>query len=305
LASQLPEPTSSALDPSQTAPHEAAEAHLYPGSRHAITVRKPDIQFEPSIPNHWLGGNALATHVFNGMNLVFPDGERFFIKAVRDQMAQVDDPGLQKQVQGFIGQESRHAFEHERYFERLEVQGYEVKTFLRRFHAFKEWTNRWLPAPVRLSMTAGAEHYTATFGALALGDDALLEHAHPTMAKLISWHATEEIEHKAVAYDVLQATSPSYFLRIFGLLLATVSLFGWSIAGTRMLIKQDLAAGRITKSQLRAMRRDLRERDGGRGPSSVRHGIRDYLRRDFHPNQVDDLPLAHRRLIELGLPVSA
>jgi hypothetical protein len=270
---------------------------LHPGSRHRIPVRRPDFAFAVDIPRHWLAGNPVATHFFNGLNLVFPDGERFFIAAVRARLPRIQDPELRRQVQGFFGQEGWHAHEHERYFETLEAQGYRIRGFLRWFERFTRFTTRWLPAPLRLAITAGAEHYTATFGALALDED-LVDRAHPTMKSLIIWHATEEIEHKAVAFDVLRATHPSHALRVLGFLVATVELFGWSIAGAHMLLSQDLAAGRLTRQELRAARRDLRERRR-LGSARLRSGIRAYLRRDFHPNQVDDLARAHQRLAGL------
>jgi predicted metal-dependent hydrolase len=269
------------------------------GSRHDIPVRRPNFDFARDIPHHWLAGNALATHVFNGLNLVFPDGERFFIDAVRAHMERIADPELTRQIRGFFGQEGRHAHEHQRYFETLEAQGYEIQGFLRRFRAFTRWCTRRLPAPLRLSMTAGAEHYTATLGALVLSDG-FIDGAHPVLRDLIIWHATEEVEHKAVAFDVLQATHPSLLLRWLGFAVATLCLFGWAAAGTRMLIRQDLSAGRLSREQLREMRGALRARRT-RGAEGIGAGIRAYLRGAFHPNDVDDLALARRRLRELGL----
>jgi predicted metal-dependent hydrolase len=269
---------------------------LAPGSRHAIPIRDPGLAFDPAIPRHWLAGSAPATHFFNGMNLVFPDGERFFIQAVRDQLERIRDPELLRQVKGFVGQEGRHAHEHQRYFEVLRAQGYRIDRFLARFARFNRLATRWLPAPLRLAMTAGAEHYTATLGALSLEQD-LIREAHPTMERLIVWHATEEIEHKAVAFDVLRATHPSYALRLLGFLLASLALFGWSFAGTHMLLRQD----GLGRAELRAQHAELRRRDGGVFPRRLWAGIRSYSRRDFHPNQVDDLALAHRRLLEAGI----
>lgn len=268
---------------------------LAPGSRHAIPIRDPGLDFDAAIPRHWLAGNAPATHFFNGMNLVFPDGERFFIRAVRDHLACIDDPELLRQVKGFAGQEGRHAHEHQRYFEVLRAQGYRIDGFLARFAAFNRLATRWLPAGLRLAMTAGAEHYTATLGALGL-EQGLIREAHPTMERLIVWHATEEIEHKAVAFDVLRATHPGYALRILGFLLASLALFGWTFAGMRMLLRQD----GLSRAELRSQALELRRRDGGTFPRRLRAGIRAYLRRDFHPNQVDDLALAHRRLAEVA-----
>lgn len=271
---------------------------------HEIPVRKPDLDFDTTIPHHWFAGRALMSHIFNGFNLVFPDGERFFIRSVRDHLPRIADPELQRQVKGFFGQEAHHAAEHESYFDILEAQGYEIRPLLRRFRHFMAWSNRWMPARLRLAMTAGAEHYTATMGALAF-EDPLLDDAHPTMHKLIIWHATEEIEHKAVAFDVLRATHPSYLLRMAGFALATLSLLGWATAGTRMLVRADLRAGRLDRATLRAERRELRARQREFGPKFLAQ-LRRYLRRDFHPNETDELPLAYQRLAEVGLaPVPA
>jgi predicted metal-dependent hydrolase len=271
-------------------------APLAAGSRHAIPVRHPRLAFDPATPRHWLAGNPLATHLFNGMNLVFPDGERFFIRAVRDSLPGVRDPELLEQVKGFVGQEGRHAHEHERWFATLEQQGYRIGTYLRRFRSFVAQTNRWCPAPLRLAMTAGAEHYTAIFGAIAI-DDELVRQAPPALERLMVWHASEEIEHKAVAFDVLRATHPSHALRLLGFALATLSLFGWTLAATRMLLRQD----GLRRAEVRRLQAELRARDGGRVPGRLLAGVRPYLRRDFHPSQVDDLERAHRRLAELGI----
>lgn len=259
--------------------------------RHDITVRRPNFPFDRDIPRHWLADSAAFTHDFNGLNLLFPDGERFFVKAVLDAMRELPDaePELERAVRGFAGQEGSHAREHERYFEILEAQGYRVEEFLRRFRRFAEWTNR-LPVSLRLSMTAAAEHYTAVMGALVLELD-LLDDAHPVMRDLITWHALEEIEHKAVAFDVLQRRNGSYALRMVGWVIATCSLFGWAAAGTRMLLRQDGVSGSEARAQRRAF---LRERGRGllRGP--LARGLA-YLRPRFHPHQIDDLPMARER----------
>jgi predicted metal-dependent hydrolase len=264
-------------------------------SDHDIPLRKPRLEFDASIPRHWMNGNVFATHFFNGLNLIFPDGERFFVKAVHDHLGQIADPVLLRQAKQFAAQEGQHANQHEQYFDCLRAQGYEIDTFLRRFHRFFRWTNRWIPAPLRLAMTAGAEHYTAGLGAGAIEEFELLADSHPTMRKLIVWHATEEIEHKAVAFDVLRATHPSYLLRVVGFVLATIALFGWSFAGTRMLVRQD----RVSRHELEAQRRLAMARDDGRGLRRIRAGVRAYFRRDFHPNEQDHLALARQRLGEL------
>jgi uncharacterized protein len=267
----------------------------------AIPIRKVDLPFDESIPKHWIDDSAVATHFFNGLNLVFPDGERFFIRAVQDHLGRIADEKLRARIKGFFGQEGWHANQHERYFEILEAQGYRIKGFLRHFHRFILWSNRLTPAAMRLSITAGAEHYTATLGANAL-DNPLLESAHPVMRKLIYWHAMEELEHKSVAFDVLRQTHPSYVLRIAGFAVASFFLFFWTYIGTRMLVRQDGIDRRAARAEIRRLRRVT----GAQMERAINRGVREYLRRDFHPDQKDDSALARRGLAAIGdlLPAS-
>lgn len=277
------------------------QTHLAHSSGHEIPVRKPGLDLQ-AVPKYWLFNNIAATHFFNGLNLLFPDGERFFVKAVYDRLDSIDDPILRAQAKGFAGQEGQHANQHEKYFDVLRAHGYQIDGFLARFHTFIKLTNRWLPAPLRLSVTAAAEHFTATFGAGTLEDEDLLANMDPAMRKLIVWHAAEEIEHKAVAFDVLQRIDPSYALRVMGLLYATVTLGGFWLWGAITLLRQDGVSLRAALAELRAMR----QRDPIIKRVFVR-GIRQYLRRDFHPNQNDDRDLAAKWFAahDLAMPEAA
>ncbi len=266
---------------------------------HDIPVRKPGLEFDDSIPRMWFNGNVAATHGFNGLNLLFPEGERFFVKSVYDQLDKIHDPVLLSQARAFAGQEGQHANQHEKYFDLLRERGYEIETFLRRYRWFVRFSNRWIPAPLRLSVTAGAEHYTALFGSNALEEyDEVFATLHPTMRKLIVWHATEEVEHRSVAFDVLQATYPGYVLRIAGFVIATIVLFGWSGYATRMLARQD----HISKKEFAEHERQMFARNDRRGLKRLKAGLKAYFRRDFHPSHYgDDIELGHRRLEQVGL----
>ena len=143
-------------------------------------------------------------------------------------------------------------------------------------------------------MTAGAEHYTATLGHFAIRNDET-RRFHPTMERLIVWHAVEEVEHKAVAYDVMQACGVSYVTRIAGYLLASAVLLTLAGLGCRMLLRQD----GIPKARVRQLQRELEGRADPELIAQTRSQLRAYFRRDFHPNQVDDLDLAYARLAEI------
>jgi len=274
-----------------------ARASTQPARSRAIPrPRSPAVVFDKSIPRYWFAGNALGTHIANGVNMLFPAGERFFVRSVRHYLDRISDPVLREQIRGFAGQEGRHAREHELATHLLEEQGFDVKTFL----SFYEWVafrliEKVSPAELRLASTAACEHFTAIMAENALRVR-LLDHADPTMRALLLWHSAEEIEHRAVAFDVLQQINPSYALRVAGLAMATLTLSGfWAIA-TASLIAQDRS---IDWRQAAEEWRKVRE--ARKAEPVFSRGIREYLRRDFHPSQSQADELAREYLASAGL----
>jgi predicted metal-dependent hydrolase len=258
--------------------------------------RTPTLALDGAVPRHWFGGNVVGTHVANGVNLLFPAGERFFVRSVAHYLDQVNDPLLRAQIKGFFGQEGRHAHEHERVFAMLEAQGYSVRPFLRAYEKVAYGViEKIAPASLALATTAACEHFTAILAEDALRER-LLEFAHPTMQKLLFWHAAEEIEHRAVAFDVLQQVHPSYALRMAGLAMAAACLGGFWVAGTLMLLRQERGLSpKRWRGDLRVARAKARHR------SVFVRGIRDYLRPGFHPLQNDIDGLAASYLASAGL----
>lgn len=257
-------------------------------TRRSIRPRTPALRLEDEVPRHWLGGSAFASQVANGVCLLFPAGERFFVRSVRRYLDGLGDAELCAQAKGFFGQEGRHAKAHEEFFEVMERQGYRVRRFLHWYERIGYGGIEALaPHELSLATTAALEHFTAILAELALSGS-LLEDAHPVVRDLLLWHAAEEIEHKAVAYDVLQRVSPSYALRMAGLGMACLCLGGFGLAASIHLLLQD---GPTT---LRALPADIRARRRFRRDlhEAIRHGLRDYLRRDFHPDDNDNYALA-------------
>jgi hypothetical protein len=247
-----------------------------------IHARSVSFDFS-KVPRHWLGGSVVATHVANGVNLLFPAGERFFVRSVHRYMNRVTDPALRAQIKGFFGQEGRHAKEHERFFEILTAQGYDIARFGRLYEkvAFG-FIERLAPPELSLATTAACEHFTALLAENALRLRILDEIADPSMRALLLWHSAEEIEHRAVAFDVLQQVNASYSLRVAGLAMAASLLSGFWVLGTLSLLAQEDASAR----ELYADWRKVKRFSESRGERAVfLRGMRQYLGRDFHPLQ--------------------
>ncbi|HEU4728810.1 MAG TPA: metal-dependent hydrolase [Kofleriaceae bacterium] len=231
------------------------------------------------VPRHWMANNPTATAIANGVNLLFPHGERFFVRSVKHFLGEVDDPALRAAIKGFFGQEGRHAHAHDEFNAILRAHGFEIDRFLAGYKRLSSWLEAHTPPKLNLAVTAAAEHFTAILAEGAFTEN-ILDRAAPEMRSLLAWHAAEEIEHKAVAFDVLQKVDPSYALRIAGLAYATATLGGFWLWGALTLLRQE------RRSALRAWR------DLGRMPDRdpiVRRvflrGIRQYLARDFHPGR--------------------
>jgi predicted metal-dependent hydrolase len=265
-----------------------------------IPLRAPSFRFGADIPRLWFGDNAFLTFFFDGLNLTFPEGERMFVRSVHEHRAQVTDPVLLRQIRGFEGQEGRHAQAHEQLFAALHAQGFDLEPFLRAFARYARFINRRLPAAVRLASTAALEHYTATL-ALLLFEHDLLRDAHPEMRRLLLWHATEELEHRAVAFDVLRALHPGYWLRARSFVTSSLTLLFWLLWGMRLFVKQSGTPLRVVWHDLLAARRLT----GGKLGWPLIRALLEYLKPGFHPNQVGSLeqPLAWLREEGLDVPL--
>ena len=265
-------------------------------SQAAPVPRTPRLGFS-GVPRRWFAGSTAATHVANGVNLLFPAGERFFVRSVRHYLDRLEDPALVAEVRGFFGQEGRHAQAHERFFETLREQGYDVDAILKPYEELAYGLIEKMTSPaLRLSVTVALEHFTAILAEDALVADDLAG-AHPVMKQLLEWHALEELEHKAVAFDVLRAVHPSYALRVTGLAVGSLVLAGFWLQATGALLAQDGMTLRDAFRELGALR-DEGQRTGKHVSKPVFtrvfvRGIREYLRPGFHPNDKD-----HRRIFE-------
>jgi hypothetical protein len=252
------------------------------------TIATRRVALEPTfdtVPRHFAGnGDLVTSHVVAALSSVFPDGEDFFVRSVRQYRDQIDDPDLKRQVAGFIGQEVTHGREHRAFNAHLDTLGYHTKfveRLVRRGIAFRE---RHVPAIANLASTAALEHVTATLAELVMrSPEAQDAFGHEAVRHLFLWHALEEAEHKAVAFDVYRAVGGGERLRIFTMKLVRY-LF---LLGTVVNVVVSLLCDRATyrPGALRASWRYFREQPLLR--REVWEQLREYERKGFHP---DDLP---------------
>lgn len=188
-----------------------------------IPREKLDFDLQGDIPRFWLNGDPFKTRFFDALSTLFPVGERFFITCVRDFKDRITDPQVQQDIKDFTRQEGQHSMVHTLYNNRLKAQGVDVDAILkgqekRLFGIIRKHTSR----EFTLGITAASEHITAIMADCFVERPEIFTGADERIRALYVWHAMEEMEHKAVAFDVLRDYAKgSYSNRIRSMLLVT------------------------------------------------------------------------------------
>ncbi|MBL4867006.1 MAG: metal-dependent hydrolase [Pseudomonadales bacterium] len=217
---------------------------------HTLVPRVAKFEFDgSSIPRFWQG-EVFATRMFDAMQLAFPDGERMFIHAVRNYADKVTDPVLKEQVKHFIFQEAQHGMAHTDFTETLTKQGLKVKGVVKFIKKGMLLFQDKAPHKYQLASTVAAEHLTASLGEFMLStENNLLSNADPKMKAFYMWHGIEEVEHKAVAFDVYQQVAGGgYFTRSLALALMYPMAIFPLMAGTMAMMHVD---GELSIKELR------------------------------------------------------
>lgn len=253
-----------------------------------LVPRRFAAELNLDIPRGWLPDNPVVSSFLNAYTVLVPANESFYIRTLRQCMPRIHAPVLLAASAGFIHQEAQHGVAHKRYWLNLDAQGYRFRGFERSVEKLTfRIIERTLPLSLRMALVSCVEHINAYMAHEFLSQE-ILAAADPRMRALMEWHFAEEIEHKSVSFEVLQAVAPSYAVRLIGFLL-TAPLFYLVLGiGTANLLLQDrLLARPATWRQLWLHL----------GPGhhmlvrSLRHLLR-YLRPRFHPDQLDDRHLA-------------
>lgn len=255
-----------------------------------IPVRHPRIDLTGGFAPQWLGGDAFRTQVFNALSMSFPIGEKYFIETVREAMPALSDPALLEDMRGFMGQEAVHSGIHRQFNAVLAAQG--MVNVVEPLAGWRVRHSRWLSLRSRLAIVMAYEHFTAVFGDAVLRDKGWLEGASEPMRLLWTWHALEESEHRAVAFDTYRALGGGSLRRVGWFLYVSLLLGVDTTVQTLLNLR---ATG--TLARLATWRDAAAFLLGRRGVllHTAPHWFA-YLRPGFHPRQNDTDELARRWL---------
>ncbi len=261
-----------------------------------IIPRRMDFEFSDSIPRYWFDGDPFKTLLLSALSCTFPEGERFFIQSVRYYQERITDPELLARVRGFIGQEAHHGKEHDGFNALMALKGLpmaKIEHFVKGALAYQK---KILSPERQLAKTCALEHFTAMLAETMLKHPELLDGVDERLKPLWLWHAVEESEHKAVAYDVYQQQVGDYGIRIREMMITTVLFSFFTGLHTAQLLK---AAG-----ESRNVMAYLRGVDFLWGRKGVLRRTLPmyfaYYRRDFHPDDFDSRELRRQGMAMLA-----
>lgn len=270
-----------------------------------LAIHKRDMKFgrKAPPPRWWHSGDPGRTAFFNALSSTFPVGEKFFMTSVRHFREGTPEP-LRSQIDDFLYQESMHSREHVVFNRQAEDVGYDIAPLEERARRTIAWVKRRSPIQ-QLAATCALEHFTATLAHDALADPMHLAGATDEAKRLWQWHAIEEIEHKAVAFDTYlhaarDMTRLRRWLKRSTVMFVTTVRFHYVIfRNTADLLRQD------GRNNLATWRRLLGYLYGRPGPLRLLlKGVFVYMRPGFHPWELDDRPLLARSLALLEQPRS-
>jgi uncharacterized protein len=258
-----------------------------PPADSAVTPRQAQWDFPADVPRFWFNGSPLLTCMLDAFTLAIPDNERYYIRVLQPCLARLSDAEQRNEVANFIRQEALHGVAHKTYWQYLQQDGIKVSRFVSVVGAVVyKCLEPLIPQRAHVAMVAAIEHVNAYTGHIFLSRH-LLRDADPRLRRLFEWHFAEEIEHKAVAFDTLEAAYPGYATRLIGAALAFPLVYLVLGSGTIWLL-----ACRGELLRWRTLR-DLYQFMIGQGVlRDMLHFTWRYLQPSFHPWEEDDYALA-------------
>ncbi|ENV15426.1 metal-dependent hydrolase [Acinetobacter guillouiae] len=256
-----------------------------------IPIRHMKFDFDPEQVDHRFYMDAeLASAYFASLSIFLTRGEDLVIDTARYHRDYITDPLLKQRVTSLIGQEAIHSKMHEELNDAYLIRDLPVKLFRTWAGWAFEYGFERLPQPMKLSLMAGIEHFTAVLAEYMMNHEEVFFCSQDEKQRAIwMWHMLEESEHKDIAFDVFQELSNNYLLRIAGFFPALITILVL-ISAASFLVPfyrnpKNLISLRYWKEIPYNFRLIFGLKDGVYG-SSFKH-IFDYLRPDFHPNDHD------------------
>lgn len=244
------------------------------------------------IPRYWCADDPFRSRLIDAVQATFPDGERYFISSVMAFRKDVEQnhPEMLEEMRDFARQEGEHGRVHTDFNDRLARQGVNIGAFTKHTQRLTHYRLKVYSRRYNVALTAALEHFTAMLADLFFAEKHVMEAADKRVRAMLAWHAIEEMEHKAVAFDVMQKVAKiGYFMRCLAMTHATITFMLFVMISPWFMLKMD---GLSVGQRLKAYGGGLKWMFGLRKGVflNMLPAIAHYYRPGFHPNH---LPTVH------------
>lgn len=261
-----------------------------------LAIRRLNLDLSQGFARHWHSGDAFRTAYYNALSMSFPAGEQRFIDSVKAAAERLpSEPqhaALREHLRDFCAQEATHRHVHAQFNAELARQGY-TNALEGRINARYEQYKDINPMH-HLGVTVAYEHYTAVLSEALLARPELTAGMTPEMQRIWRWHALEETEHKAVAFDLYQALGGNHYWRVRWFFFVTLQFAVDVLRQTALNLRHDKALLKPGTWFSAAQFFFGRPSRGGGWFWLTAKPLLDFVRRDFHPWQHDNAVVAAR-----------
>ncbi|MDB4990968.1 MAG: hypothetical protein JWN04_6146, partial [Myxococcaceae bacterium] len=207
----------------------------------SVSVQARNVKFgiNAEMPRYWVSDDPFLTHFMNALSVIFPPGERMFMDAVKAVRDRVKNPETRADIAGFLAQEALHSREHSALNAVLQNQGYPVRELDEGMSEHMRQVAKFRSKRSQLAATVALEHMTALLGFKLLTQEHVRALCDAEVLPVWMWHAVEEMEHKAVAFDTYEEVFGDYLPRALALVTTTIGLFGTAHYFQYYFLKRD------------------------------------------------------------------
>lgn len=231
-----------------------------------------------NIEKYWFDNNPSLTHFMSALSVLFPEGERYFMKTMNAYRNELSDETL-NELNTFCRQEANHGRMHTMMNNRLEslIDSNTLNHLEHRTKRILELPSKLLNKKQQLAVTICLEHITGVMGDQLLRRDDITSMMESDMKIGWMYHGTEELDHCDVSFNIYEEIGGGANLRRVIMIPVTIGLILVTIDNWIKIMSAD-------KNGYKGLIKSLRTIIGRKG--FITGMIPEYMKwfkEDYHP----------------------
>lgn len=197
------------------------------------TLKVPEVK---NINKYWFDDNPSLTHFMSALSVLFPDGERFFMKSMNAYRNQLPDYFIDE-LNEFCLQEANHGRVHNKLNSLLDSKN--LLKLEKNTKRALELASKILNKKQQLALTICLEHITMLMGEQLMNRHDLTIRMESDAKDIWLYHSAEEVEHGHVAFNIYKYVNGNYITRAVLMPPATIALIYIILMNWKYIMKKD------------------------------------------------------------------